>query len=382
MISVNIATHKKRESFLKKSIKTLLDQNLKPDLIRVYFNDYKTPEWFVTLKKKHPHLRSKSTSKDLKASGKFYWLSKSEHDEIYLTCDDDILYPDNYIRYITDMVYVNHSSVGFDGTILNHSGITNKWPFNEGNNVLRNVNLLGTGTTALIAEQFANFRPSDTYSDIELAEYAQKQGHSFICPVRASGWLRQIKGHYETSIQRSSDHIDKLNAYVSTNRPKLFNGINYSHKDFGGWSICLSHFTEIRRTLPSQSKVVEFGSGGTTKYLNRVYEVISIEDNVHYYEKYRVEKSLLTELKDGWYDLNDEDVNQISQADAYLIDGPSNGQRAGILNILDRLNPNAFYFVDDCHRDKDKVLAKTIAKQLNKNIEYINDRDKIMAKIY
>jgi hypothetical protein len=86
MISVNIATYSKRAKHLQWVVDTLRNQSVKPDIIRIYSNDY-TP----TVEGAQVY-----TGDDHADNSKFYW--KPEPNEIYFSCDDDIAYPPDYIE--------------------------------------------------------------------------------------------------------------------------------------------------------------------------------------------------------------------------------------------------------------------------------------------
>ena len=80
MITANLATIKARGLELMKVVDSLVDQ---VDLVRIYANDYEP-------KIDHPKVQV-TTGEDMTDNGKFFWLPESKG--IYLSCDDDIIYP-------------------------------------------------------------------------------------------------------------------------------------------------------------------------------------------------------------------------------------------------------------------------------------------------
>jgi hypothetical protein len=88
--SANIATHAPRLESLRKTVDSLLPQ---VDVVRIYFNECDPPEWATQNDKIHPV----SGHVNLTDNGKFYFLDHTEPDEIYFTCDDDIIYPPDYV---------------------------------------------------------------------------------------------------------------------------------------------------------------------------------------------------------------------------------------------------------------------------------------------
>ena len=91
MISVNIATHKKREKHLKRVLACLFQTTTAPTSINVYLNDYKKPTWLKNLQEKHGILNVfEQPDGDVGAAAKFYSLSKQKTG-VYITLDDDLL---------------------------------------------------------------------------------------------------------------------------------------------------------------------------------------------------------------------------------------------------------------------------------------------------
>jgi hypothetical protein len=121
------------------------------------------------------------------------------------------------------------------------------------------------------------------------------------------------------------------------------------------------------------------GSGASTEYFSRITDKIySIEHNAKYH---RAGVTNLRPLKDGWYSLNEFDWKHIGEADVIVIDGPigSTGDRYNL--PIEKLPKTATIYVDDCHRAKDKEMAERISAHLGREIVYLQDGIKIMAKI-
>lgn len=87
MITANLATIKSRESTLQQVVDSLKNQ---VDLVRIYGNDYK------------PSVNGSNvevyTGPDYTDNAKFFWLPESKG--IYLSCDDDLIYPGDYVERI------------------------------------------------------------------------------------------------------------------------------------------------------------------------------------------------------------------------------------------------------------------------------------------
>ena len=89
MITANLATIKSRSKTLQKVVDTIKDQ---VTTVRIYANDY-TPE----VKGDNVEVY---TGKDYTDNSKFFWLPESEG--VYLSCDDDLLYPADYVEKIIE----------------------------------------------------------------------------------------------------------------------------------------------------------------------------------------------------------------------------------------------------------------------------------------
>ncbi len=88
MITANLATIKSRSSTLQLVVNSLKNQ---VDKVRIYSNDYK------------PKVEGSNvevyTGPDYTDNAKFFWLTHSKG--VYLSCDDDLIYPPNYVETIT-----------------------------------------------------------------------------------------------------------------------------------------------------------------------------------------------------------------------------------------------------------------------------------------
>lgn len=124
MIVAGMATMKHREASFRVAVASLLPQ---VDVLAIYLNGYKEPPWFL----EHAKV-TRITSYEAGfrgAEAKFFWSSaakfrallSSTHafwtpDDVYLTVDDDIEYPDDYVqRMIEGLDRHSRSAVGAHG---------------------------------------------------------------------------------------------------------------------------------------------------------------------------------------------------------------------------------------------------------------------------
>ena len=97
-IIIGMATMKGREREVHKAIKSLYENTVKPDDLILWDN---------------------TKGEDLTDNGKFYGLTKYKHEPIiYLTCDDDLIYPKNYIEKCIKELKLHNCIISFHGRKL------------------------------------------------------------------------------------------------------------------------------------------------------------------------------------------------------------------------------------------------------------------------
>jgi len=103
MVTANIASLPSREKQLVRTVESLYNQ---VDKINIYLNDYsKLPDWCLDTK-----IRTRM-SKNVGDTGKFMFNEVG----YYFSCDDDIIYPDDYVKTlkakIKDNIVTIHGKV-------------------------------------------------------------------------------------------------------------------------------------------------------------------------------------------------------------------------------------------------------------------------------
>ena len=108
------------------------------------------------------------------------------------------------------------------------------------------------------------------------------------------------------------------------------------------WSISKECFDMIIKVLPFNSTILEIGSGHSTELLSKFYNMISIENNKEWINKYKSEYIYipLSPMKSDifgdtiWLDADAlKDYIQNKKYDLLLVD--SGGDRVGILDHID-----------------------------------------------
>tara|TARA_R110000803_G_scaffold102638_12_gene170766 strand:- start:2692 stop:3357 length:666 start_codon:yes stop_codon:yes gene_type:complete len=221
MIIANIATIPEREELLKKTIKSLEGQ------VEVFFiclNGHKsTPEFL----KNRPDVMIHMDNNTRGDAGKF-WLYCFAHLHFakWFFCDDDIIYPKDYISRSLDFLdeYPNE--------VLTYHGKTFKKPitryyssrdrlrvFHCTQKVLdcEVIDVPGSGVmfmnSGTLKMNWGNFKHPNM-ADIWIYKFTQKQGVNVrICP-HDSNWIiaQQSKGIYEDNVDNDSLQVEVFNS--------------------------------------------------------------------------------------------------------------------------------------------------------------------------
>jgi hypothetical protein len=199
--SINIATMPGREEQLFRTLHSLIDQ---ADVIRVYCNNMKKPPMFTAPKLNIEWIMGEH---DLTDNGKFYALDHIIEPEFYLTCDDDIQYPPDYVSEMVKAVRSYHAIVTIHGRRLLGYGLNyyRGHQFHHCAHETKTAQILdvcGTGVTAFDTRYFhprwLAHDPIGRMSDILFSLEAIKQKRRIVLIPKAEGWIKPQ--HVETSI--------------------------------------------------------------------------------------------------------------------------------------------------------------------------------------
>ena len=187
MISCNLATHKKRKDLLPKVINCLHNQTVKPDVIRIHYNDYNPLgfDWAI-----------EEVGEDLTDRAKFKWV---QDDEIYFSMDDDLYYPPDYIertlqslRKYPEFVLTYHGRLLLGKNRDYYKGHKN-YTFMSTVAEDKSIDIPGTGVTCFDTR---HFKPDilqydeDCMADVLLGLEAAKAGKQVVCLAHESNWIR------------------------------------------------------------------------------------------------------------------------------------------------------------------------------------------------
>jgi len=141
---------------------------------------------------------------------------------------------------------------------------------------------------------------------------------------------------------------------------------------WGGSGIEKVVFDYIRKTIPEGSVIIELGAGHvSTQALSAFYKLYSVEHNPDFANLYEGVNYILTELKDGWYDV--EVLKGLIPANPamVIIDGCN---RHGILEHMDLFKCDV-YLIHDTYREKEIELAHLIGKRVGREPQFFTEGD-------
>lgn len=173
---IGIASLPERVECLRDTINSLLPQ---VDKIIVALNNYTEIPNFLN----HPKIEAYLLNNSLGDAAKFYKVDDYK-DSYYLSCDDDLIYPMNYVEYLITKCNEYNSPVGLHGAIIKHpvtSMYSNRTVFHCLGDVLNDVSVdyLGTGVlcfdTSKIPVRISDFK-SPNMADIWFGDIMKRNG--------------------------------------------------------------------------------------------------------------------------------------------------------------------------------------------------------------
>ena len=197
-VTANIATYPPRLNSLKLVVASLYDQ---VDEIRICFNELtreEVPDFFKIIQGIVPYF----PEENLTDNGKFISLDKlKKNPEIYFSCDDDLIYPPDYVE-------ITKEAIKQYGIIISHHGRQLKGmgkPYYTGHRAFPclgkidedvRIDVAGTGVTAFDTRYFhpkglannKHQRMADIIFSLEAAKQEKRIGvikHDY-------GWLKHI----------------------------------------------------------------------------------------------------------------------------------------------------------------------------------------------
>ena len=156
--------------------------------------------------------------------------------------------------------------------------------------------------------------------------------------------------------------------------------------NLGVMNIGKSLYYWIINYLPINSTILELGSGLGTELLSKTFQMISIEHDKKFINKYNSKyiHAPIKEVRKGlkWYNPNIiENYTKNLEYDLILVDGPQNSRytRRGFLYFLDLFNPEVPFIFDDAQTPNVRLLAEQVSEILEKSIQFKQDGKKYFA---
>lgn len=225
-IVVGIASIRRRRATLPNAINSLLDQTVPPDEINVYLNDYTKNKLKGIDESKHTkvNIYDFHDNGDMGDTGKYFKVG--EHSGYYLSADDDLKYPRDYVEYTTNCIekfnrkYViaMHGSIFYPpiNDFINDRHIVK---FKSHVKEFTPVHIPGTGVTAfhtdtinLIKEDFELPNMADIWFGIQ----AQKQKVGILVAPHKKKYVNSqpITDIKQSLYFQTKDNADKRKLYT------------------------------------------------------------------------------------------------------------------------------------------------------------------------
>jgi len=159
-ITANIATYKPRidSGSLEQTIDSLIKQ---VDRIFIYVNSGEIPKDKWIKKYNTDCIMTISGGDDLTDNGKFYRLEKdfSKDPEYFFTCDDDLIYPPDYVSKTIEAIekygcIITHHGRQLQGTFLDYYTMHKTFRCLNDVHSAEIVDVCGTGVTAFRTDYF------------------------------------------------------------------------------------------------------------------------------------------------------------------------------------------------------------------------------------
>lgn len=189
-VVIGMATMKGREKAVIQAVQSLMHNSRIPDDIIVYNN---------------------AIQPDLTDNAKFFGLSLIDEPCYYFSCDDDLLYPPNYIENTLQAIETHQCIVSYHGRKLVQSQVGKSYyKGHKAYACLHNypkteqIDVCGTGVTAFSTEYF---HPKDLHlvtdkkmSDLVFSLEAAKHGKKIMHIGHEGNWIKQIPISIEHTI--------------------------------------------------------------------------------------------------------------------------------------------------------------------------------------
>ena len=233
-----MATYPPRYSIALASVRSIARQ---VDCLYLYVNDDgERPPWIRDLPENvRPVLGSKMCG-DLQDAGKF-WGTRREEDAIYLSCDDDLLYPEDYASHLTGCIeeLAGQAACGYHGCIVTEESMKGtyrsaqryKQHFRKLLSLPQRANVLGTGVMGVdlqavsISLDEMGERP---HADLHVARQLQEQEKACVILPHNERWIKRTPA-FESVPHLHEKHLNERAPAWARNYPWTLYQSDESH---------------------------------------------------------------------------------------------------------------------------------------------------------
>lgn len=243
-VIVHMATIKSRRKSLENTVASLMMNTIMPDKIHIYLNDYDEIPLFAVNNPERFVIHSNPNG-DLADNAKFY---QAVHEDSYVFhCDDDLVYPENYISYMINQIEFNERKVivTAHGARLTSIEPVDYYQERETFTCLGEVrqheycHIAGTGVVAYHSDTFfinLTHFPTQFMADIHFAIQSNKHKIPILCVSHSYGWIKEteeIKELRDTTIyERFRNDTGEQCKFI---------------REFKGWGIWIPEFIKLEK---------------------------------------------------------------------------------------------------------------------------------------
>jgi len=201
-IVASLASMGDRSQHLKNTVESLLANPF--TRVNIYLHDYSKGSYDHILNDSRVHVIDCTPEEDNGDSDKFHWCE--EIDGYHFTCDDDLIYPVNYVETMVDCINRNQrrAVVSAQGYVFNTLPMTNYFSKDRSSYsclraVPQDVPCHGLGTGAMAYHTGTIKVTKDIFvipnmTDIWMTLHCQKQHVPMICCAHQEGWIQYADG--------------------------------------------------------------------------------------------------------------------------------------------------------------------------------------------
>lgn len=226
-VHITMATQPQRERFARVAVESLLNQTRPADTLHVEFNGFDAaPTWADELP-----ITYRLWPDNMGAEIRFKRLDEVQG--IYLSVDDDMIFPPSYVNYIVEALGRHGGMVGFHGTRYTRYPITSythdieRWGFTKGCPSDVAVHQLGAGCMAIHTDtglRLSEFNEKNM-NDCIMARWAARNSVRLTCLTRRDGYIIEQDGSQETGgeIWRAVNRDDRRQTEIVNEALELLN---------------------------------------------------------------------------------------------------------------------------------------------------------------